>query len=174
MSLPGTSRRCMRAAGAAVNCIARIAGITSIIRIEINVRANLGKRRARHRSPGALTCAKLGRFVHWMAPLHRACADWPRTSARGFFRGDYSPALANRIRQARISLGPRYRPLCGAGFMDGIDPWPRTSARGLFCPGGHTDTICSRPALWGQRGNPVETTLAARQLGLKQDGPWGV
>ena len=88
MSLPGTSRRCMRAAGAAVNCIARIAGITSIIRIEINVRANLGKRRARHRSPGALTCAKLGRFVHWMAPLHRACADWPRTSARGFFRAN--------------------------------------------------------------------------------------
>jgi hypothetical protein len=110
------------------------------------------------------------------APLctERLLITEPRTSARGFFRGDYSPALANRIRQARISLGPRYRPLCGAGFMDGIDPWPRTSARGLFCPGGHTDTICSRPALWGQRGNPVETTLAARQLGLKQHGPRGV
>jgi hypothetical protein len=40
MSLPGTSRRCMRAAGAAVNYIARIAGITSIIRIKINVRAS--------------------------------------------------------------------------------------------------------------------------------------
>jgi hypothetical protein len=26
--------------------------------------------------------------VHWMAPLHRACADWPRTSARGFFRAN--------------------------------------------------------------------------------------
>ena len=40
MSLPGTSRRCMRAAGVAVNYIARIAGITSIIRIKINVRAS--------------------------------------------------------------------------------------------------------------------------------------
>jgi hypothetical protein len=40
MSLPGTSRRCMRAAGAAVNYIARIAGITSIIRIKINARAS--------------------------------------------------------------------------------------------------------------------------------------
>jgi hypothetical protein len=34
MSPPGTSRRCMRVAGAAVNYIARIAGITSIIRIK--------------------------------------------------------------------------------------------------------------------------------------------
>ena len=33
----------MRAAGAAVNCIARIAGITSIIRIKINVRASDGQ-----------------------------------------------------------------------------------------------------------------------------------
>ena len=40
MSLPGMSRRCMRAAGAAVNYIARIAGITSIIRIKVNVRAS--------------------------------------------------------------------------------------------------------------------------------------
>jgi hypothetical protein len=40
MSLPGMSRRCMRAAGAAVNYIARIAGITSIIRIKINVQAS--------------------------------------------------------------------------------------------------------------------------------------
>jgi hypothetical protein len=43
MSLPGTSRRCMRAAGAAVNYIARIAGITSIILIKINVRASDGQ-----------------------------------------------------------------------------------------------------------------------------------
>jgi hypothetical protein len=36
MSLPGTSRRCIGAARAAVNYIARIAGITNIIRIKIN------------------------------------------------------------------------------------------------------------------------------------------
>jgi hypothetical protein len=40
MPLPGTSRRCIGAARAAVNYIARIAGITCIIRIKINVRAS--------------------------------------------------------------------------------------------------------------------------------------
>jgi hypothetical protein len=40
MLLRGTSRRCIGAARAAVNYIARIAGITCIIRIKINVRAS--------------------------------------------------------------------------------------------------------------------------------------
>jgi hypothetical protein len=82
MSLPGASRRCMRAAGAAVNYIARIADITSIIHIKINVRANLGKRRARHRSPGALTCAKLGRFVQGLV-----------SAAQSLHKGQTGPAL---------------------------------------------------------------------------------
>jgi hypothetical protein len=45
----------------------------------------------RHRSPGALTCAKLGRFVQGIGiPIAQSVsmADWPRGRQRGLFRGD--------------------------------------------------------------------------------------
>jgi hypothetical protein len=76
MSLPGTSRRCIRAAGAAVNYIARIAGITSIIRIKCMKGAQKGTARpclhrsgrfhraAERRANSLAECGKLALIVN--------------------------------------------------------------------------------------------------------------
>ena len=67
MSLPGTSRRCMRAAGAAVNYIARIAGITSIIRIKSFDSLDVMEKVMRHFYLRALIEERMGSQTDWNA-----------------------------------------------------------------------------------------------------------
>jgi hypothetical protein len=119
--------------------------------IVVAATAHRGTAPGRHRSPGALTCAKLGRFVQGIVgPVAQSVsmADWPRTSARGFFRADCSLGADESATETNLPA----RPLFCAGWKRPWNPWPRDSARGLFRRAAHRDTLL--------RAKPVGPCLA--------------
>jgi hypothetical protein len=77
------------------------------------IQSRHGRTPGRHRSPGALTCAKLWCFVQGWLPFAQSGLPptEPRTSARGFFRGDCSSALTNQLQRQTFPRAPSLRGL---------------------------------------------------------------
>ena len=67
-------------------------------------------------------------------------ATEPRTSTRGFFRGNCSPDADELGSLDKLGIAPLPR-----GFGDGNDPWARASAWGFFRRPAHHGTLCSQP-----------------------------
>jgi hypothetical protein len=110
----------MRAAGAAVNCIARIAGITSIIRIKINIRASDVLPRGATKGFSATVRPALTESG-WqgdMRPLDRHRRSRPRLRRARGVRGNY--AARRRYDYQPVGWRPTYELMpSGAGWIRG-------------------------------------------------------